>query len=97
MDCGALVGQDDGVEAVAEFAGLDVGVVQLGVVEAVVVEDEARPAFIHRGIVGLVDGDARRRSAWWRAGASQAGAAEATTSKPSMALVQTSGLAAAMA
>src|SRR5690242_21656859 len=43
----------------AQAAGLDVFVVEPGIGPLVVIEHPARPAFIHRGVVRLVDADAR--------------------------------------
>ena len=55
-----LVGEDDGVEPIAQRAGLDVRVVERRVRELVLFEHPARPALVHAGGPGLIDADAGR-------------------------------------
>ena len=65
-----LVGQDDHVEGGGEVAGADGGVVEGLGLEAVLLEQEARPALVHRGRPRLVEAHAwrgqrlRARRAW---------------------------------
>ena len=56
---GGHLGDEDGVVAVAEMAVLDVGVVQDGEGEVVLLEDPAGPAFIDHAHPGFVEADAR--------------------------------------
>ena len=56
-----LLRQDDRVEALAQAALADVGVVQRRVGQFVLVEDPAHPALVDRRPPRLVDADARQR------------------------------------
>src|SRR5512133_1256993 len=60
---GLLIGQHDHVEPVAQRAGLDVGIVQRGVGELVLLEHPPRPPFVHAACPWLIQRDPRRLEA----------------------------------
>ena len=56
---GGHVGQYDNIEFFLELAFLKIFVVQPCIPEFEIVEDEAGPAFVHAGDIGLVNAQAR--------------------------------------